>query len=68
MARDSRKVPPTQLTRKWLDQDVNNISEFEHHGVRLPNDYTDWNGLSGKVKESKMTKEELAAYNARTKK
>jgi hypothetical protein len=68
MARDSRKVPPTKLTRKWLDQDVNDIAEFEHHGVRMPNDYVDWNGLSGKVKKSQLTKEELDAYNAKTKK
>lgn len=68
MARDTRKVPPTQLTRKWLDQDVNDIGEFEHHGVRLPNDYTDWSKLSGDVVESTMSKEELKAYNARTKK
>lgn len=68
MARDVRVVPPTQLTRKWLDQDVNNISEFEQHGVRMPNDFTDWSKLSGKVIKSQLSKEELAAYNARTKK
>lgn len=68
MARDRRVVPPTQLTRKWLDQDVNNISEFEHHGVRCPNDYTDWDTLHGDVKPWKMTKEELSVYNARTNK
>lgn len=68
MARDSRKIPLTKLTRKWLDQDVNNVSDFEHHGVRLPNDFNDWSKLSGEVKKSKMSKEELAAYNAKTKK
>lgn len=68
MARDERVVPPTQLTRKWLDQDVNDIAEFEHHGVRMPNDFVDWSKLSGDVKISHMTKEELASYNARTKK
>ena len=65
MARDKRVVPPTKLTGKWLDQDVNNISEFEHHGVRLPNDYTDWNKLSGDVKVSYLSEEELEAYNAK---
>lgn len=67
MARDERVVPPTQLTRKWLDQDVNDIAEFEHHGVRMPNDYTDWNTLSSEVIPSVMSKEELEAYNAKTK-
>ena len=68
MARDVRVVPPTQLTRKWLDQDVNRISEFDHHGVRMPNDYTDWNELSGEVSISQLSEEELAAYNERSKK
>lgn len=68
MARDSRLVPPTKLTGKWLDQDVNNISDFEEHGVRLPHDYTDWNSLSGEVVVSHMSKEELDEYKARVKK
>jgi hypothetical protein len=67
MARDERVVPPTQLTRKWMDQDVNDVAEFEHHGVRMPNDFTDWNTLSGEVKESQLTDEELAIYNAKNK-
>jgi hypothetical protein len=67
MARDERVVPPTQLTRKWMDQDVNDVAEFEHHGVRMPNDYTDWNTLSSDVKVSVMSKGELEAYNAKHK-
>jgi len=68
MARDERIVPPTQLTRKWKEQDVNDIADFEQHGVRLPNDFVDWSKLSSEVTPWKMTKEELANYNARKKK
>lgn len=67
MAKDSRTIPPTQLTRKWMDQDVNGVSEFDHHGVRLPSDYIKWSELSGEVVESKLSEEELAAYNAKRK-
>jgi hypothetical protein len=67
MARDKRNVPPTQLTRKWQEQDVNGLGGLERHGVRMPNDFSDWSKLSGNVKEYTLSKEELAAYNEKGK-
>ena len=67
MARDKRSIPPTHLTRKWNKQDVNHISELEHHGVRLPNDFVDWSTLSGNVDIYKLTTKELEAYNGKQK-
>lgn len=65
MVRDVRRIPPTKLTGKWKKQDVNGIVDLEQHGVRLPNDFTDWSKLSGEVKVSYLSEEELAAYNAK---
>lgn len=67
MGRDKRIIPPTVLTRKWMNQDVNKISEYEKHGVRLPSDFVDWSSLSGDVKTYTMSKEELEEYNAKQK-
>lgn len=67
MPKDSRTIPPTKLTGKWIDQDVNQISELDHHGVSLPSDYVKWSTLSGEVVESTLSKEELAAYNEKRK-
>ena len=63
MSRNKQAIAPTKLTRKWLDQDVNQIMDLEEHGVRLPNDFIDWNTLSGEVKEWKMNAKELKIYN-----
>jgi len=63
MSRNKKAIAPTKLTRKWLDQDVNGIMYLEEHGVRLPNDFIDWNTLSGEVTEWKMSAKELKAYN-----
>lgn len=67
MARNGRIVPPTHLTGKWKKQDINNIMDLERHGVRMPNDFTDWSKLSGDVKEYTLTKEELAKYIEKSK-
>lgn len=66
--KDIRFLPPTSLTRKWMNQDVNKIGNLQKHGVNLPNDYTDWKSLSGEVVSSQMTKEELERYNEKHKK
>ncbi|QJT70378.1 hypothetical protein [Microcystis phage MaeS] len=68
MARNGRIIPPTKLIGNWKKQDVNDIGDLERHKVRMPNDFTDWNKLSGDVEKWTMTKEELEAYNAKTKK
>jgi hypothetical protein len=62
MPRPKRGVSMQELHKKWKQQDTNNITVYDKHNCRMPNDFTSWASLSGEVVRSEMTKEEVNEY------
>lgn len=62
MPRRKRGESISTLKKKWEQQDVNKIIQYDKHECRLPNDFTDWSALHGEVVPVVMTKEELDEY------
>ncbi|AKC02703.1 hypothetical protein CPT_Stills75 [Bacillus phage Stills] len=62
MPRVKRGVSMQELNKKWKEQDTNNITVYDKHNCRMPNDFTDWSSLSGEVVHVEMTKEEINDY------
>ena len=57
-----KKQAVSKYVKKLLDQDPNNIFEFDVYECRMPNDFVKWSDLSGEVVTYKLSKEELELY------
>ena len=57
-----KKQGVSKYVKKMLDQDPNNVFEYDGYGCKMPNDYVDWSTLSGEVTTYKLTPEEMELY------